>query len=56
MAQIQAIGIFGGPFLFGWLVDVTGGWLAIGYFSVFISILGISGGLISSKIIQHIAK
>ena len=56
MAQIQAIGIFGGPFLFGWLVDVTGGWLAIGYFSVFISIFGISGGLISSKIIPHIAK
>ena len=56
MAQIQAIGIFGGPFLFGWLVDWTGSWLAIGYFSAFISILGITGGFLSSKFIPHVAK
>ena len=36
MAQIQALGIFVGPFLFGWLVDVSGSWSAIGSTTIFI--------------------
>ena len=51
MAQIQAIGIFGGPFLFGWLVDITGGWVAIGAITMIMSICGITGGIIGTKII-----
>ncbi len=51
MVQFQAIGIFAGSFLFGWLVDITGGWQVIGFLSIFISLFGIIGGIISSKII-----
>ena len=51
MAQIQAIGIFAGPFLIGWLVDITGGWNVIGKVTIFFAICGIIGGIISSKII-----
>ncbi len=51
MVQIQAIGIFAGSFLYGWLVDMTGEWSIIGFLSIFISILGIIGGIISSQII-----
>ena len=53
MAQIQAIGIFAGPFLFGWLVDITGGWSIIGTTTIFISIVGIIAGIVSSKIILN---
>ena len=51
MAQIQAIGIFVGPFLFGWLVDVSGSWSAIGSTTIFISICGCLCGIFSTKII-----
>ena len=51
MVQIQAIGIFAGSFLYGWLVDATGGWKIIGFLSIFISILGIIGSIISSRLI-----
>ena len=56
MVQIQAIGIFTGSFLYGWLVDVTGGWKIIGFLSIFISILGIIGGIISSRLILQDTK
>ena len=56
MVQIQAIGIFAGSFLYGWLVDVTGGWKIIGFLSIFISILGIIGGIISSRLILKNSK
>ena len=51
MVQIQAIGIFAGSYLYGWLVDETGGWKVIGFLGIFISILGIIGGIISSRLI-----
>ena len=51
MVQIQAIGIFAGSFLFGWLVDATGSWTIIGYLSILISLIGILGGFLSSKAI-----
>ena len=51
MAQIQAVGIFCGPFLFGWLVDITGGWGVIGTITIIISLCGIIGGIISTRII-----
>mgnify|MGYP001313303791 FL=1 len=51
MVQIQAIGIFAGSYLYGWLVDVTGGWKVIGFLGIFISILGIIGGIISAQMI-----
>ncbi len=49
MVQIQAIGIFSGSFLFGLLVDITGGWIVIGYLSILISIFGTCGGVASSR-------
>ena len=49
MVQIQAIGIFAGSFLFGWLVDMTGNWFVIGYLSILISLFGILGRIFSSK-------
>ena len=51
MVQFQAIGIFSGSFLYGWLVDLTEGWVIVGFLSILISILGIIGGIISSKFI-----
>ena len=36
---------------FGWPVDITGGWQVIGFSNIFISLFGIIGGIISSKII-----
>jgi MFS family permease len=51
MVQIQAIGIFAGSYLYGWLVDMTMGWKVIGFLGIFISILGIISGLISSRLI-----
>ena len=51
MSQIQALGIFVGPFLFGWLVDVSGSWSAIGSTTIFISICGCLCGIFSTKII-----
>ena len=56
MVQIQAIGIFAGSFLYGWLVDITGNWSVVGFLSIFISILGIVGSYLSSKIIPHNAR
>ena len=56
MVQVQAIGIFAGSFLYGWLVDVTGGWKVIGFLAVFTSILGIIGGIISSRLILKNTK
>ena len=56
MVQIQAIGIFSGSFLYGWLVDLTGGWSIIGLLSIFISILGIIGGFVSSQLILENSK
>ena len=56
MVQIQAIGIFSGSFLYGWLIDKTGGWSIIGFLAIFISILGIIGAWLSSKMIQNITK
>ena len=49
MAQIQAIGIFVGPFVFGWLVDVILR-SAIGSTTIFISIVCLYG-IFSTKII-----
>ena len=54
MVQFQAIGIFSGSFLYGWLVDLTEGWVIVGFLSILISILGIIGGIISSKFINQI--
>ena len=51
MVQIQAIGIFAGSFLYGWLVDALGSWTVIGYLSILISGFGILGGYLSSKTI-----
>ena len=51
MVQIQAIGIFAGSFLFGWLVDMTGDWTTLGYLSILISLFGILGGYLSSRAI-----
>ena len=51
MVQVQAVGIFAGSFLFGWLVDLTGDWWILGLLSILISIFGIIGGIISSRII-----
>ena len=51
MVQIQAIGIFAGSYLYGWLVDETGGWRVIGFLGIFISILGIIGGINSAQMI-----
>lgn len=56
MAQIQALGIFAGSFLFGWVVDVTGKWNSIGILAFFISILGVIGGIYSSNIIPKNIK
>ena len=56
MVQIQAIGIFTGSFLYGWLVDMSEGWNIIGFLSIFISILGIIGGIISSRLILKNTK
>ena len=52
MAQIQALGIFSGSFLFGWLIDFSGGWEAIGLLSILVSIFGIIGGIYSSRVIK----
>ena len=56
MVQIQAIGIFAGSFLFGWLVDMTGDWTTLGYLSILISLLGILGGYLSSRAISFSIK
>ena len=56
MVQIQAIGIFAGSYLYGWLVDVTGGWNILGFLSIIISILGIIGGIVSSRLILKNSK
>ncbi len=34
MVQIQAIGIFAGSYLYGWLVDVTGDWEILGFLAI----------------------
>ena len=56
MVQIQAIGIFAGSFLFGWLVDITSNWTTLGYLSILISLIGIIGGYLSSSSIIDLKK